>query len=297
MRALTLVSIYALFLHGAAACAFSRSGLPQPKDHPTSRSVPLAPGVPYMDYHNSSAYPFPGYDMPADSWFVPRSIANLSAQYKTPLCYWSQQVLPNPPTGFDPTSGTCSPSPCAWTSPPSPADVRALYVLADQAIADMQYMIDVSFKPGGVPSFVGSQCGSGSRNVKVLCDSVDPANPICNATGLQQRSEWAVASNILVMTPDTLDAVYYNVTAWRTSPQLHIPAMTSQLVSKGWGAGGAISFKVLPCSAIPAALLGHAYLCNQVDPATGALVWDEAFAFWQGYSAPKWLREGLRGAW
>jgi hypothetical protein len=280
----------------ASACVFSRSTLPKPASHPSTSAAgafPMAPGVPYMDSWNSSVYPWAGYDLPSDSWFVPRAIANLSAQHSTALCYWSQQVLPSPPTGFDPSTGSCAPSPCAWTTPPSATDVKELYVLADQAIGAMQYMIGVSLRPGGIPAFVGSQCGSGASNIRVLC-SVEPKNPICNATGLQQRSEWAVASNILAMTPDTLDAVFNNVTAWRTSGSLHIPAMTSALVSKGWGAGGAISFKVLPCSDVPAPLMGAAYGCNEVDPSSGSLVWDRAFAFWQGYKAPAWLREGLR---
>ena len=288
------------FISSAAACAFSRSGLSKPAGHPAlaatsgSSDLPNAPGVPYADLHNQSLYPYPGYDMPSASWIIPRTIANLSAQHNATLCYWSQQVLPSPPTGFDPASRTCTPSPCQWASPPSAADVRELMELADQAISRMQYMVDVSFAPGGVPAFVGSQCGSGYANIRVLCKDVDPANPVCNATGLKQRSEWAVASNILAITPDTLSAVYYNVSAWRTSPELHIPSMTSSLVSKGWGAGGAISFKVLPCSAIPAPLLGHSYGCNQVDTSTGNLVWDEAFAFWQSYQTPTWLHEALQ---
>ena len=160
----------------------------------------------------------------------------------------------------------------------------------------MQYMIDVSTRPSGVPSFIASQCGAGAANLKVLTEALDPLNPLCNATGLNQRSEWAVASNILSISPNTLDAVYWNVTAWRTSPSLHIPAMTSTLVSKGWGFGGAISFKVLPCSDVPALLVGHSYGCLEVDSQTGRLVWDEAFAFWQGYQAPAWVDEGLRAA-
>jgi hypothetical protein len=294
-----LLILTALCFRAVAACAFSRSGLRKPAGHPltsAAEELPFAPGVPYVDKNNQSGPPFRGYDMPADSWIVPRTIANLSVQYNTTLCYWSQQVLPSPPAGFDPATGTCAPSPCAWTAPPSAADVRELYALADQAIGAMQYMIGVSFTPGGVPSFVGSQCGSGAANVKVLCDSVDPTNPICNATGLQQRSQWAVASNILAMTPGTLGAVFYNVSAWRSSPQLHLPAMTSSLVSSGWGAGGAISVRVLPCSDVPAPLMGRAFGCNEVDPETGKLIWDEAFAFWQDYEAPQWLQEGLRHA-
>ena len=321
------VPLLALLFREATSCAFSRSGLPKPAAHPVAASaLPFAPGVPYADLHNDSHYPYPGYDMPSNSWLIPRLVANLSAQSNTALCYWSQQVLPSPPTGFDPATGGCTPSPCAWATPPSAADVKELLALGEQASGAMQYMIDVSLRAGGVPSFLGSQCGSGGANVKVLCRAVDPHNPICNATGLQQRSEWAVASNIIALTPETLDAVYCekraapharrapqrrapppltpphiaqptnadNVTAWRTSPQLHIPAMTSTLVSKGWGAGGAITFKVLPCADIPATLMGHSYGCMETDPATGKLIWDEAFAFWESYKPAGWLREGLR---
>ena len=201
--------LLALLLRQASSCAFSRSGLPKPAAHPaTASALPFAPGVPYADSHNDSHYPYPGYDMPSGDWLIPRLVANLSAQSGTALCYWSQQVLPSPPTGFDPNTGGCTPSPCAWTTPPPAADVEQLLALGEQASGAMQYMIDASLRAGGVPSFVGSQCGSGFSNAQVLCRDVDPQNPICNATGLQQRSEWAVASNILVMAPETLNAVY-----------------------------------------------------------------------------------------
>ena len=201
--------LLALLLREASSCAFSRSGLPKPAAHPaTASALPFAPGVPYADAHNDSHYPYPGYDLPSGDWLIPRLVANLSAQSGTALCYWSQQVLPSPPTGFDPNTGGCTPSPCAWTTPPPAADVEQLLALGEQASGAMQYMIDASLRAGGVPSFVGSQCGSGFANAQVLCRDVDPQNPICNATGLQQRSEWAVASNILVMAPETLGAVY-----------------------------------------------------------------------------------------
>ena len=286
--------ILALLLPSSAACAFSRSGLPRPAGHPPLADMPHAPGVPYMDLHNDSHYPYEGYDMPSDDWVVPRAIANLSAAYNEPLCYWSQQVLPSPPTGFNPATGDCAPSPCAWTSPPAAGDVEQLLALGAQATAAAQLMADASLRPGATPSFLGAQCGSGAANVEVMCRSVDPRSPVCNATGLRQRSQWAVASNILVMTPGTLGAVQSNVTAWRSAPQLHLPAITSGLVQRGWGAGGGISFKVLPCAAVPEALVGRSFGCNEVDAGTGRLVWDEAFAFWQAYQAPGWLREGMR---
>ena len=290
------VLLLALLLPSSAACAFSRTARgrqPRPAGHALAGAdFPHAPGVPYMDEHNGSYYPYEGYDMPSDDWAVPRAIANLSAAAGEPLCYWSQQVLPSPPTGFDPATGGCTPSPCAWSSPPAADDVKELLALAAQATAAAQYMADASLSPGATPSFLGAQCGSGAANMAVMCES-DPGSPVCNATGLRQRSQWAVASNILVMTPDTLGAVASNVTAWRSAPQLHLPAITSGLVQRGWGAGGGISFKVLPCAAVPAALMGRSFGCNEVDPGTGRLVWDEAFAFWQAYQAPGWLREGM----
>jgi hypothetical protein len=154
-----------------------------------------------------------------------------------------------------------------------------MYALADQAASRMTAM-DASNA-----SFLGSTCGGGSGNARVLC-AATPSNPRCSPAVLAQASRWAVASNILKITPDTLPAVIANVTLWRGSADWHTPAMYSPQVIKGWGYGGAISFKVMPCSAIPAPLVaGTAYACDTLDPATGKPAWDEGFSFWSNYKS------------
>ena len=181
-------------------------------------------------------------DMVSDDFYVARLVANLSAAYATDLCVWTQQALPSPPTGLQP-DGSCAPSPCAW--PPLPAvlpDVQSLAALGAQAIARMALM------DAGAHSFLGSTCGVGSGNAAVLC-AADPGSTYCAPGLLAMRQRWAVASNIVMVTPQTLDAVVANYSLWRGSAAWHLPAMSSAIVQRGWGFGGAISIKVLPFSA------------------------------------------------
>ena len=271
----------------ALACSFSGSKLPLPAGH---KPVPLhasqginAPGVPYLDAAGeATVYP----DMPYSNFLVPRTLANLSAHYNVSLCYWSQQVLPSPPAGFSPATGGCTPSPCAWPAlPSSVADVRALYALGLQAMARMRLMSG--------PSFLGSTCGAGSGNVRALC-AATPGDARCTAGALAQPNRWAVASNVLRMDPTTLAAVVANVSAWRSSVDWHVPAMASDLAARGWGYGGAISFKAMPCAAIPAPLTADSYDCDALDPSTNRTVWEEAFAFWSEYKSPPWLAAEVR---
>jgi hypothetical protein len=221
---------------------------------------------------------------------VPRTIANLSAAYNVPLCYWSQQVLPSPPTGFDPSTGACAGgAPCTWPLLPARlSDVQTLYALGEQATARMALM-DAQRR-----AFQGSSCGGGSGNARVAC-AAQPGSPKCSPGVLAQTSRWAVASNILRITPDTLQDVISNVSTWRDGDAWHAPAIGSALVASGWGFGGAISFKTLPCAAIPAPLLATAYGCDELDTTSGRIIWDEAFAFWSEYKAPGWLVAEMAG--
>ena len=273
----------ALLLAPALACGFARRGGALPSNHAAISCPNAAPGVPYLDGAVGGAHAW--VDLPYDDFYIARAVANLSIQYATSLCYISQQVLPSPPTGTDPASGNCT-----WPSTATDAsDVAAVYGLGTQAMTRMRAM------QRGSAAFLGSSCGGGSSNVRALC-AADPSNAKCVPALLTQRSEWAVASNILRIDAETLPAVVANVSAWRSSEAWHVPAMTSAQVGKGWSTGGGFSFKVVPCADVPPTLVGVAYDCDLIDPATGLPVWDEAFAWWAAYKAPAWLREGVRAA-
>ena len=69
--------------------------------------------------------------------------------------------------------------------------------------------------------------------------------------------------------------------------------MRSSLVLKGWGTGGAISFRLMPCDDIPLPLRTTAYDCDTVDASTGRPVYDEALAWWLAYDEPAWLTREL----
>ena len=247
------------------------------------RVAPYAPGVPITDAAGES---FGLTDLVADDFALARAVANLSAVLSVRLCYWSQQALPSPPTGLQP-GGACEPSPCAWPPLPASADeVDMLTALGAQAIARMTLM------DAGAHSFLGSTCGAGSGNAAVAC-AAHPGSVWCAKGMLAQRTRWAVASNIVEMTPATIDAVIANVTTWRGSAVWHLPAITSLIVQRGWGFGGGITAKIIPCDAVPAPLVGTSFGCDALDPATGATVYDEAFSFWSGY---KTTSTGLRAA-
>ena len=279
--------LLSFFLPSALSCAYSGSGLALPPGHPALGIS--APGVPYLDAAGEAVQI---HDLPYDSFAVPRFLANLSAFYATDLCYWSQQVLPSPPTGFDPATGDCgASSPCAWPETPgSLADVQQMYALAAQAMGRMRAMAE------GGASFLGSTCDGGLGNARVLCSAL-PGSPSCTPGALAQPSRWAVASNILRVTPATLPALVANVSLWRSSSDWHAPAMGSALVAKGWGVGGSITFKAMPCAAIPQPLLTASYDCDAINPASNATVWGEAFAYWSAYHAPQWLQAEVQRRW
>lgn len=275
LRAAVLAAAAASIL----ACGFARRGGALPDGHASISCPNQAPGVPYLDdAGDATAWP----DLPYSDFAVAKYVANLSNTYKTPLCYYSMQVLPSPPSGTLPGGN------CTWDEPPSLTDVLTMLALGSQAMQRMQGLI----APSG--PFRGSQCGGGSGNAAAVCAAY-PTSRLCAPALAQQRSRWAVASNIVEITPATLPALIANDTAWRSSADLHIPAMASEQVQRGWGTGGGISFKVVQCADVPAGLAGLAIDCDTLDPATGKSVWDEAFEWWSSYKAPAWLVGEMAG--
>lgn len=266
----------ALLLPSAAlACGFARLGGALPAGHAPVSCPNFAPGVPYGLASGGAFIP----DLTYDGFILPRTIANLSTQYNVSLCYYSMQVLPSPPSGTLPGGN------CTWDAPPAVADVMDLYALATQAMQRMQALIAFG-------AFAGSQCGGGSTNVRALCAAF-PGSARCVPALLNQRSLWAVASNIVELTAATVKTLILNDTRWHNSPDWHLPAIGSSLVESGWSSGGAISYKVVECDRVPAGLRGIAIDCDVIDPATGVAVWDEAFAWWEAYTAPAWLSDAL----
>ena len=260
----------------ALACSGKRRGGDLPNNHVSVDCPNKAPTVPYLDEAGEAQ---PWEDLPYGNFALPIYIANLSLSYNVNLCYYSQQVLPSPPSGVLP-SGNCS-----WdNSKISVTDVFDLDAIGSQAISRMQELANP-----GVSAFRGSQCGSGSSNIRSLC-SVAPDSEKCIPALLNQKSLWAVAASILEITEQTLPSVIANDTLWRNSVDFHAVAIASNLVQqKGWSTGGQISFKIIPCADIPSTLMNVAYGCSFIDPATGNQVYDEAFEFWSNYKSPSWL--------
>ena len=97
---------------------------------------------------------------------------------------------------------------------------------------------------------------------------------------------WATASAVFRMTASNAAAVKETVALWRLLPTLHEPAITSPQVQAGWGFGGGITFKFVPCDVIPARFLGGAggaschALAASSSPAHPLAEFDDAYAFW-----------------
>jgi hypothetical protein len=269
-----------LFLPVVFSCSGKRLGGNLPNNHVSVDCPNKAPTVPYVDAAGEAQ---PWEDLPYGDFALPKYIANLSTAYATDLCYYSQQVLPSPPSGVQPDGN------CTWdTSKISVTDVFDLEAIGSQAISRMQQLAIP-----GISAFRGSQCGSGSSNIRALC-SVAPDSKKCTPALLNQISLWAVAASILEMTEETLPSVIANDTLWRNSVDFHGVAIASNLVQqKGWGSGGQISFKIIPCVDIPSTLFNIAFDCSFIDPSTGNQVYDEAFNFWSTYKAPSWLKREL----
>lgn len=263
------------------ACGFAGRSASLPEGHPPlggggGSSCGYAPTVPYMSAAANSSFVFP--DLTWSNWSVPQYVAGLSTSLGIEMCYWSQQVLPNPPT-VDSSTGACT-----WPSiGASVPDIISMFTLGSEATTRMATM------DAGKWSFVSSVCGGGSVNARALCNA-DPTSPKCAPAVIHQRSLWAVASNVIRMTAATLPAVIANDTLWRND--WHVPAMRSAQVLNGWGNGGAISFRLLPCADVPAWLLKGPFDCDTLGP-SGAHLWDVAFAFWSSYQPAQWLAREL----
>lgn len=279
-RSCVAVLLLAKLSHG---CAFARSGGALPAGHVSvdSGECPnAAPGVPYLDAAGeASVWP----DLPYNDFYLAKYIANMSIAYNTPLCYVSMQVLPSPPNGTVPGGKNCT-----WSGQPSYLDVLELYALGSQAIARMQALVDARWG-----AFRGSVCGGGSTNAKALCAEY-PTSEKCAPAVLGQLSPWAVATNIVEITEASLRAVIANDTTWRASPDWHVPAMASNLVRAGWGSGGSISFKVVPCAEVPPQLMDVAIDCDVLDPSSGKMVWDEVYEWWSSFKSSSALALGVR---
>jgi hypothetical protein len=250
-----------LLLQPALSCSFARSGLQD-----------SAPTVPYLG-HNSSAFPLGS--IVDGSWVYVDTIANLSGQLGRELCYVSMQVLPPPPTGFNPASGQCSPSPCSWSTPPSLPDAQAVLLLASAAMSRMQPLLSAE------GPMLSSFCSTGAVTRGVLCEQA--GGPLCNASFLNSSILWPVASNVFKITPATAAAFKASILQWRTSAALHRDTIDSPQTREGWGAGGAVTAKVLPCSDIPQQWLSRPaeqFVCDAMGQA-GPLL-DEVKAWWDG---------------
>ena len=165
------------------------------------------------------------------------------------LCYWSWQSLPGPQMR-QPEPSVSLEDVNLWfenTNNEAPN-------FADLAAKRMKSHVTA----GGHVMWSG--CALGSTLRRAMCDNNKEVSTVSGAR-LQDCGLNAVY-NQTIMIPmaivifkfrsSTMDQLKSFVHSWRTEQQGHVPQMTSSLVlEKGWGVGGQIISKTVPCSQIP----------------------------------------------
>lgn len=251
------------FVPLAVGCAFART-----------RAGEFAPECPMLGF-NDTALLIPNLEV--GNWTIVDVGASLAASTGRDMCYWSMQLLPSPPAGLQ-ANGTCAPSPCVWTGQPALSDVQNVGRLGDQAMYRLKSLV-------GAGVVENAFCGAGRTNAAVSC-AANASSPFCSPAFLNMSAMWATASAVFRVTATNAADVKKTVALWRLLPTLHEPAITSPQVQAGWGFGGGITFKFVPCDIIPARFLGGAgdpnchALAGSSTPSRPLAEFDDAYAFW-----------------
>jgi len=272
------------------ACPFGGEG-PLPEGHPPleGRRLSTYPGYlvdDYADNGGSLSSSGPGSPSPwptNPSWnpFLDALVQKSAEMGDADLCYWSWQTLPGP--------GMREAVPSV-----SLEDVNLWFEntngeaanFGDMAVKRMQKHVNAD----GPVMWTG--CSLGSTLRKAMCDNNMSASTV-NGGRMEDCALDAVYNQTL-MTPtaivifrfrsSTVDQLKNILHLWRTDKTgqtSHAPQMMSSLVlEKGWGSGGQIISKTVPCSQIPEKFkyqnLGD---CEQMGD-NAVLLADEAFQVW-----------------
>eukprot|EP00413_Alexandrium_margalefii_P047944 CAMPEP_0204585436 /NCGR_PEP_ID=MMETSP0661-20131031/46915_1 /ASSEMBLY_ACC=CAM_ASM_000606 /TAXON_ID=109239 /ORGANISM="Alexandrium margalefi, Strain AMGDE01CS-322" /LENGTH=313 /DNA_ID=CAMNT_0051594993 /DNA_START=61 /DNA_END=1002 /DNA_ORIENTATION=+ len=196
-------------------------------------------------------------------------VANISATLGKDLCYWSQQTLPPPQN----SSGE--------SEPPNEFDAaRVMNIYGELATSRLQAMIT---KDGPV-QFVG--CAYGSVLRQAQCNFRLNTSYSCSPPVNKQYVKYPVSSVMFKITPETIDEIADIVYTWRTTMSGHTPNMHA-VVAKGsgaygWGQGGGLFAKIVPCGDLPDGILKQSHACDEVNAKSGRIFADEWFGVWEG---------------
>lgn len=277
----------------AAACPFGGTG-----------SEPLPPGHPNIERRlmhgpqSLSETAYPGYIIDDKA-----EVGSLSCQWQgggecwTPqidalaakstemgdaeLCYWSFQTLPGPDQRqADPFV--------------TPEDVDLWFENTDgeahsfleMAVKRMQGRV----QQDGIVVWTG--CSPGKTLRRAMCEK--GRSPSLSVGGRLEDCSLDAVWNQTLMTPTAIvmfkiqgsriDELKAMLSSWRADPNglSHVPQMTSTLVhQRGWGPGGQIISKVVPCSQIPEKFM-YQNLADCDELGDSRTLADEAFEVWSG---------------
>jgi len=266
----------------SAACPFGGTG-PLPDGHPAVDGRKLESVYPgwivdeRADDAGSLSDAWPGSGPSTWNPFLDTLVQFSADAGDAELCYWSFQTLPGPQMKQEVPSVTLEDVNLWFENTNNEANN-----FADMAVKRMQSLVATD----GPVMWTG--CAVGATLRQAMCDNNMALSNVSGGT-MADCSLDAVYNQTL-MTPtaivlfkfrnSTVQAFKDVLHSWRTESGGHVPQMTSDLIQGGWGPGGQIISKTVPCGQIPEKYryqnLGD---CDEMGD-SGITIADEAFQVW-----------------
>lgn len=197
------------------------------------------------------------------------------------LCYWSFQSLPGPGMRVPENPSVSAEDVALWFEN-VPHDEALNF--GDMAVRRMKGRVD----QGGVVVWTGCSMGRTLRRGMCQANRTTSTTPGARLEDCSNDVVWnqdlmiPMAIVIFKIQGSKLDAFKSMLSTWRADPNglSHVPQMTSELVrQRGWGAGGQIISKTVPCSQIPEKFM-YQNLGDCDEMGDSKLLADEALEVW-----------------
>lgn len=210
------------------------------------------------------------------------------------MCYWSMQPLPAPPGGWNVQTRDCgNEAPCSWdTDSLTASDEAKKYFkdIADLGVQGVDRFNDLVTEDSPA---LGGWVAWGRNLQPTYCETGLLADQCGEQDKNHEDINWPTSSILLRINPDNTDKVKDLIRNWRRTEEGHLPQMKADAVHK-WGYGSAggegLTFKLIPCDAIPDKFLRRQQTGSYTQKFT------EAYTYWKdacnGFYDPSYSPNG-----